>query len=187
MKKHCFAFLFLFAFCFLAFDAFADQIVLEKTYIPEGRFYILMSKPKRIVKTVDYLGDQNQVYSYFSIFPNLGISYITTYENIGHLVEKYPSILNDKNILENAIAGIEYVLKSKYGDGFIRDYMKPLKYRNKIVWELRYSFIVNSTMYNAIYNIHLIHNEPYLLGCYFPVKYQKISQYRLFLDSFELK
>lgn len=185
-------------FCLMLFlilpiesEAFS-RIALNKTFITEGNFYVLLYNPQRLVTPIENKYSKVTDYSYMSYFQSFDIAYTASYSDWKAVKqrerEKYGFTLSTvEQDLKTTVDGMFYSLKQRIGNTVKINWIKDIKYRSYPGKEAEFEFYSTNEIYFVKCRFYIINDQTYSLTNVFPKKYIGISGFQNFLDSFELK
>lgn len=187
----------IFSICFAIFlmtiesNAFS-RIALNKTFIKEGNFYVLLFEPQKIVTPIENKHSRITDVSYLSYFQAFDIAYTASYSDWKAAKtrekRKYGFALStiDQD-LNTTVDGMLYSIKQRVGDSAKINWVKDIKYKKFPGKEAEFEFYYANDMYLVKCRFYIIDHKTYTLSNVFPKKHIEITQFQNFLDSFELK
>lgn len=165
---------------------------LERFFITEGNFFVLLSNPQRIVTPVENDISVVTDFSYFTYLSEFDIAYTVSYSNWQKYKEnerkKYGrNIFSVEEDLNTTIDGIFYNMKHKIGKTIKTNWGKDIRYKNFPGKDVEFEFYSNDLKYIVKSRAYIIDDQSYTLTIVFPAKNIDMTQYENFLNSFELR
>ena len=169
-----------------------SRIGLDKTFIKEGRFYVLLFNPQRIVTPIENKYSRVIDYSYMSYFQSFDIAYTASYSDWRvakrREKEKYGFTLSTvEKDLKSTVDGMFYSLKQRVGNSVKINWVKDIKYNNFPGKEVEFEFYSAHEKYLVKCRFYIVNHQTYSLTNVFPQKYIGLTQFQKFLNSFEIK
>ena len=187
VKKFCPVFLLIISI-FITQTAFGlVKIGLDRYFIPEGNFSVLLFEPKKVVTPTENRIGRVTAYSYQSYFPAFDVFYSAQYTDWSEYKKKLRFSTNTDEMFKTSIDGLMYTWQYRLNTKVSIGYKKEINYKAYPGKEIEYFFDSTGERYKAMVRIYIIENQEYMLICIFPEKYVGITQYQRFLNSFEVK
>lgn len=169
-----------------------SQIGLDRTFIKEGGFYVLLFNPQRIVTPIENEYARIVDYSYMSYFQSFDIAYTASYSDWrvakGREIEKDGYTLNTvDDDLKSMVEGMLYSLKQRVGNSVKNNWVKDISYKKFPGKEVEFEFYSANEKYLVKFRCYIVNHQTYTLTNVFPQKYIGLTQFQNFLNSFEIK
>lgn len=168
------------------------QIALEKTYIKEGNFSVLLYHPEKIVTPIENTLYKVTDYSYMSYFKSFDIAYTVSYSDWRQaknaILKKHGvAFTTTAEDLKTTVDGMLHTFKVRLGTSVKINWIKDISYKTYPGKEVEYEFISGNDKYSVKFRSYIINDQTYVLYNVFPIKYIELTQYKAFLDSFKLE
>jgi len=163
------------------------HISLEKYFIKEGKFYVLLSEPQRIVTPFESSIGKVTTYSYQTYIPAFDIFYGAQYTDWREHHKNLSWKVTTNDMLRDSINGLKYTWKARLKTNINLTYQKNISYKLYPGKEVAFNFYSNELKYLIKVKVYIIDQQEYLLLNIFPEKFIGLTKYKTFLNSFELK
>jgi hypothetical protein len=173
-------------------DAYATQISLNKYFIPEGNFSVLLFEPQRVVTPLENDLVKITEYSYQSYFQAFDILYTANYvdwtEMKASQKRKYGITFQGvQEDLNDSVEGLKYIIEKRSGIKITKTHEEDILYKQFPGKSAEFVFQNGNTKYYIKYRVYIINDKEYSLQCIFPSQFKRYSQYENFFNSFDLK
>lgn len=174
-----------------ALPLWSNLIQLQKTHITEGNFFVNLSNPQRKETPIKYYDKNLFNYEYTTYFQKYDIVYIANYFDGSYIknAEKKENgftFTTDKDDLNMCIESTRVFLQQKFGESVKLNWARNILYDKFPGKEVEYQFYAGSEKYKYKVRFYVVNHQTYSVHCIFPEKYEEISQYETFLNSFNL-
>ena len=105
-------------------------ISLEKYFIKEGKFYVLLSEPQRIVTPLENSIGKVTTYSYQTYIPAFDIFYGAQYTEWREHHKKLSWKVTTNDMLRDSINGLRYTWKARLKTNINLTYQKDISYKS---------------------------------------------------------